>query len=133
MTTETKTRMPARQTCTDHCVGCGGHFHGLGAFDAHRREQLCRDPESVATQKGVLLLQAWTTDGYCDKDAECWDNGKKLEAKHPVTIYQRAGSGWNGPTDLPRSQDAAQLTLPVSEAREQGVSVKVIADREKGR
>lgn len=54
----------ARQTCTDHCSGCGRHFHGLGAFDAHRvgdfgRDRRCGDPVECG-------LEIWTDSGACE-------------------------------------------------------------------
>ena len=88
MTDET----PRRQTCTDHCVGCGSHFHGLGAFDVHRQGGKCHDPATAAVQSGKRegqpVLQAWTDDGWCDKMRGCWQDGKRVQWEHPVTVWQ---------------------------------------------
>jgi hypothetical protein len=58
---------PRRQTCTAHCAGCNEHFHGLTAFDAHRRgdpdNRYCAAPEEATNKDGRLLLQAWTETG----------------------------------------------------------------------
>lgn len=78
-----------RQTCTDHCAGCGSHFHGLGAFEAHRREQRCLIPEAALTAKGQPLLQVWTENGSCDKETGCWQDGKRVRYVEGVTIWQR--------------------------------------------
>ena len=90
-------REPARQTCTDHCSTCGRHFHGLGAFDAHRRENTCGAPETALNTKGRLVLQVWTLDGYCQLTPGCWRDGKRDHWEHPVTIWQVYGSSWDGP------------------------------------
>lgn len=73
-----------RQTCTDYCSGCGRHFHGLGAFDAHRVGQFgvdrhCGDPT------GLSGLQVWTEAGYCD-----------FTDSHPTTIWQDSRSAARG-------------------------------------
>jgi hypothetical protein len=92
--TETKER---RRTCIDHCAGCGQHFHGLGAFDAHRKGGYCHDPLEVlygpdSKRSGQPVLQAWTTDGYCDKERGCWIDGKRDHYVEGVTIWQIAST-----------------------------------------
>ena len=79
-----------RQTCTDHCATCGGHFHGLGAFDAHRMQGACYAGflYDLINTKGTRLLQVWTEEGYCDKEKGCWADGKRDHYSHPVTIWQ---------------------------------------------
>ena len=81
-----------RQTCTDHCVACGFHFHSLGAFDAHRQDGKCCDPATAVVQSGKRVgepsLQAWTREGWCDKMVGCWQDGKRVRWEHPVTIWQ---------------------------------------------
>lgn len=86
-----------RQTCTDHCRGCGEHFHGLGAFDLHRRGGECHNPETVvgaagSRKAGIPLLQAWTHDGSCDKENGCWQDGKRVKWEEGVTVWQVAVS-----------------------------------------
>jgi len=55
--------MSARMKCLAHCGGCGRHFAGDRAFDAHRRgkgaERRCHDPQDVG-------LEIKRTDGRCD-------------------------------------------------------------------
>ncbi len=85
----------SRQTCTDHCTGCGEHFHGLGAFDLHRRGGECLEPMAVLGTEGTKregdhLLQIWTREGSCDKGRGCWDNGKRVRWDKPVTVWQVA-------------------------------------------
>ena len=91
MTTE---RATARQTCTDHCAGCGAHFHGLGAFDAHRQDNECQMPSETlirsGRRKGEPSLQVWTAAGFCDKERGCWQDGRRVAFVSPVTIYQLA-------------------------------------------
>ena len=52
-----------RSKCASHCGGCGRHFAGDTAFDAHRRgkngNRYCADPQDVN-----LVLKR--TDGTCD-------------------------------------------------------------------
>lgn len=83
-----------RQTCTDHATCCGQHFHGLGAFDAHRAGGICRDAGDVTYRTGKRtgenVLQVWTDDGYCDKMRGCWVDGKRVQHEHPVTVWQIA-------------------------------------------
>ena len=83
-----------RQTCTDHATCCGQHFHGLGAFDAHRAGGICRDADDATYRTGkrigTSMLQSWTDDGYCDKLPGCWADGKRVKYEHPVTIWQIA-------------------------------------------
>lgn len=90
-------RVPAREqiderrkTCTDHCAGCGRHFHGLTAFEKHQQQGECR--VDVLKKDGTPALQVWTADGYCDKDHTCWRDGVRAGWFHPVTIYQVAVS-----------------------------------------
>ena len=89
-----KERKPPRPTCTDHCTGCGRHFHGLAAFDRHRVDGHCTDPVGLLMRsKGGderPSLQQWTPDGYCDKERGCWEEGKRVRYVHPVTIWQVA-------------------------------------------
>jgi hypothetical protein len=40
--------MSPRVTCTNHCDRCNGHFHSLRAFDVHRGEDGCIDPQDDA-------------------------------------------------------------------------------------
>lgn len=75
-----------RMTCTDHCATCGRHFHGLTAFDAHRKDGECLEPSEVFSEKGRQKLQAWTEDGWCDKQS--WHDGKRTGWDHPVTVWQ---------------------------------------------
>lgn len=86
-----------RQTCTDHCSTCGRHFHGTGAFDAHRQQGECVEPAEAVNSKGAPLLQEWTTDGWCSLTPGCWEEGRKLRYAYPVTVWQRYGSNWAGP------------------------------------
>lgn len=79
-----------RQTCTDHCGTCGRHFHGLTAFDSHRRAFECLDPATAVSERGRQLLQVWTEDGWCDLDRRCWHGGERVPL-HPVTIWQQWG------------------------------------------
>ena len=87
-----KERAVAKQTCTDHCGGCGRHFHGLTAFDKHRVDGYCENPSVVVNTKrdGTLTpaLMVWTGQGYCDKTADCWDNGARVKYNHPVEVWQ---------------------------------------------
>lgn len=57
------------QTCTDHCGTCDRHFHGLGAFDAHRQDGECIEPvQAVVTSRDGSTrqaLQVWTDNGEC--------------------------------------------------------------------
>ena len=86
MTTERKAPM---QTCTDHCAGCNRHFHGLTAFDAHRRGGECQEPSEIVGEKsGEHTLRVWTDEGNCDKMRGCWHDGKRLHFETPVTIWQ---------------------------------------------
>src|SRR3990167_6574888 len=91
MTTEPRT---ARQTCTSHCASCNRHFSGLGAFDRHRTEDGCADPESVVyvmgKRAGERQLQIWTEDGSCDKVKGCWVDGKRDHFEEGVVIWQVA-------------------------------------------
>lgn len=89
---EVEERAPARQTCTDHCRTCLRHFHGIGAFDAHRQNGQCMPPAGAVSGKGRLLLQMWTTEGYCDREKGCWKDGKRVTWLHPVEIWQVAMS-----------------------------------------
>ena len=78
--------------CTDHCV-CGQHFHGLGAFDAHRREGYCKDASEAlysgrGERSGQPVLQSWTESGLCDKSPGCYADGKRLDYVYGVTIWQ---------------------------------------------
>jgi len=83
-----------RQTCTDHCCGCGQHFHGLTAFDAHRVDGICREAGEVlygaGKRQGQPILQVWTDEGCCDKEAGCWSEGKRLRYAEGVSIWQIA-------------------------------------------
>ena len=75
-------RAPPKQTCTDHCAGCDRHFHGLQAFDAHRQDSECQEPDGLMGTKGQPLLQAWTMEGYCAL------SNLRAPLVHPVTIWQ---------------------------------------------
>jgi len=86
--TESPVRSERKSTCTDHCSACGRHFHGLAAFDAHRVDSACIDPSTAENSKGKSLLQVWVTDGFCDKVAGCWVDGRYDHHVHPVTIWQ---------------------------------------------
>ncbi len=90
-----------RQTCTDHCGGCNQHFHGLGAFTAHRQAMRCTPGADVTfaqgKKKGQLALQAWTENGYCSLQTGCRAEGKVIKWLNPVTIWQTAGEKWQGP------------------------------------
>lgn len=95
MTTEE--RATPRPTCTDHCARCGQHFHGLGAFDAHRQDGVCVEPAVEALRRSKdgferPALQVWTAEGWCKLWGGCYENGRFIEDKqqHPVVIYQVA-------------------------------------------
>lgn len=81
-----------RQTCTDHCAGCDQHFHGLGAFDAHRVNDACGPAGDAKFAKGKRegesILQVWTDTGSCDKMPGCWKDGKLNHWDEGVTIWQ---------------------------------------------
>lgn len=81
-----KERAPARPTCTDHCSTCSRHFHGLTAFDAHRKDGECIEPLAAISERGKPKLQLWTAAGFCDKNS--WHNGKREGWDHPVEIWQ---------------------------------------------
>ncbi len=79
---------PKRQTCTDHCSGCGRHFHGLAAFDAHLlrvneglNAQGARSYELEHQDGAAAGLEEWTAEGWCELAA--------TEPQHPVTIWRR--------------------------------------------
>lgn len=92
-----------RQTCTHCCSelgGCGQHFHGLGAFDAHlqrvheglnRWDARTYELEHLPGQKAGL--EAWTEDGWCDLGAK---------DQHPVTI-------WHLPLTEARQEQLAKM------------------------
>jgi hypothetical protein len=84
-----------RKTCNNHCRGCGQHFHGLTAFDAHRVKGYCEDGPEVllvrGTRAGSKALQVWTQDGWCEHEKGCYVNGKFIKHVGPVTIYNGAG------------------------------------------
>lgn len=111
MTTE---RAAPRQTCTDHCAGCGRHFHGLGAFDQHRTDGFCADPAGVlirsGKREGQPALQVWTDEGFCDKERGCWDDGRRVRYVTPVTIYQVST------TEEQRAALAALKAIPSGQA-----------------
>lgn len=77
-----------RQTCTDHCSSCGGHFHGLGAFDAHL--PVCKDGnfQEARNGKGRQMLQPWTLEGFCSLASGSFKDGEFIRWEHPVTIWQ---------------------------------------------
>ncbi len=65
----------ARSFCTHHCsdrYGCGQHFRGLGAFDAHLK-RVSEGPNADGARSYELThlegaeagLEAWVTDGWC--------------------------------------------------------------------
>lgn len=88
-------KAPRRKTCTDHATCCGQHFSGLTAFDAHRIGGICRDAQDVvygpnSKRSGLPMLQAWTEDGYCDKEPGCYVDGKRVRYAEGVTIWQIA-------------------------------------------
>lgn len=90
--TEAKER---RRTCTDHAVCCGQHFHGLAAFDAHRKDGICRDASEVlygvnSKRYGEPVLQAWTASGSCALETGCYVDGKLDHYVEGVTIWQIA-------------------------------------------
>ena len=99
---ETKERTKPRQTCTWHCAGCDSHFHSVSAFEAHRQDGACVPPiearRRVGKRSGETLLQAWTEDGWCSLQTGCKKDGVVVNWLHPVTIYQREGEKWQGPT-----------------------------------
>jgi hypothetical protein len=88
-----KKRRVAVQSCTDHCAGCDRHFHGLGAFDAHRVDGACKEPSRVKVTKRdntkVQALQVWTTAGICRL-------GRRGVVTEPVTVWQV----WQSPAAL---------------------------------
>ena len=75
-------RKPARQTCTDHATCCDRHFHGLAAFDLHRKGGECTDPAEIFRKDGEPALQVWTDTGSCTLLT-----GSRVEG---VTIWQVA-------------------------------------------
>ncbi len=81
--------MMANQHCREHCAACDRHFHGVGAFDTHRRDFDCLDPETATTEKGNRLLQALTDEGDCDLMPGCWVDGKRVRLVYPVVIWQK--------------------------------------------
>ena len=82
----------SRQTCTSHCSQCDRHFHGDTAFDLHRRDGQCQNPETLTTAKGAAPLAVWTATGYCDLLPGCWQGGVRVRYEHPVVIWQQAVS-----------------------------------------
>lgn len=54
-----------KQTCTSHCTACNKHFHGDKAFDLHRRNFKCLEPEIAISERDNQLLVKWTEDGLC--------------------------------------------------------------------
>lgn len=86
-----------RRTCTDHCATCDLHFHGLGAFDAHRRNGYCAEPGEVlypegSKREGQPMLQVWTAQGSCEHMRGCWQDGRRVRWEEPVTVWQMAVS-----------------------------------------
>lgn len=76
-----------RQTCTDHCSECGGHFHGLAAFDAHlhrvregQNAHGARSCELDHLDGATAGLEVWTTDGVCELGRDA--------PEQPVTIWR---------------------------------------------
>jgi hypothetical protein len=89
----TKERASSRQFCSDHCMGCGQHFHGIAAFDRHRMGGTCAedcDVVVVPSRDGGSrkALQAWTNEGYCRIAPGCWENGRSVHINYPVTVWQ---------------------------------------------
>lgn len=93
------TRRPKRVTCTNHCAGCGSHFHSLTAFEAHRQgefgvERYCEEPADLRNRKGEPRLAPLSTDGSCLIYAH--------KPKHGVTIWteakarEHAGASFDG-------------------------------------
>ena len=88
---------PRRMTCTDHCSACGAHFHGTGAFDAHRQgeqgSRYCAEPSEVVMLKGkregLPALQVWTDAGSCAS----WSNGKRTWIEG-VMVWQLYGAAY---------------------------------------
>jgi hypothetical protein len=86
-----------RQTCTDHASCCSQHFHGLAAFDAHRKDGVCRDASEVlygpdSKRSGQPVLQSWTESGSCALEKGCYVDGKLDHYVEGVTIWQIAPS-----------------------------------------
>lgn len=102
--------MDRRQTCTYHCSACASHFHGLGAFDAHRRAGQCLAPATAESSKGRQLLQIWTDDGYCSLE-----NGDPVDH---VTVWQTTGEKFAG------------IDLTASEIGEEGAAAAQGGDRD---
>ncbi len=80
-------RATARQTCTDHCSFCGGHYHGQGAYDAHLQRfdegpnaQGARSYRLQHADGSEVGLKAWTMDGVCELSRP---------AQEGVTIWQK--------------------------------------------
>ena len=90
----TKERAPARPTCTWHCAACDRHFHSVNAFDAHRVDGECAEPETVLSKPsaqypgGQPKLALWTAEGHCDKMPGCWIHGVYQHHVSPVEIWQ---------------------------------------------
>jgi hypothetical protein len=64
--------MPPHGLCTHHCRGCDGHFTSLRAFDRHRVDGECGDPDEMLVE----------VDGLCT----CKITGRGHLA--PVTLYE---------------------------------------------
>jgi hypothetical protein len=79
----------AMRTCTYHCRGypyggCDTHFSSLDAFDRHRREGACLDPEDVGLEShgGRCDLQRPPVDGLITIWAKplTWNDRRRLSA-----------------------------------------------------
>ena len=101
----TDERKQPRQTCTAHCSACGNHFHGVSAFDAHRRAGDCVAPAIAMSTEGRVLLQIWTNDGVCTLE-----NGPVREH---VTVWQGADEK-TGPPSHTCSRSAEEEPEAVS-------------------
>jgi hypothetical protein len=73
--------------CAAHCSGCGGHFAGNVAFDAHRRGRFNLPPTSPDRRRCV----APETDGRFERV----EGGCQLRSGGParVTIWRLRASG----------------------------------------
>ena len=87
-----------KQTCTDHCSTCGEHFHAEAAFMAHLDMGKCAPLSEAVYHKGKRQgqpkLQLWTSDGWCQLAKGCYEDGQQVNYLHPVSIWQKQGSGW---------------------------------------
>lgn len=90
-------RAPPTPYCHSHCCRCGRHFAGVKAFDLHRPEGYCREPEDLRItgrdRHTRRALQPWTHEGRCRLGDDCYHEGRLVRVDGPVTIWQE----WQSP------------------------------------